>query len=134
MIPSTPQPAFVPRSTIIRAWIPVSVPSERAPIFTSETCAEAGFVAAKSSRLVKTMRTGRLSASVAPAASGSTSANFPPNAPPSGSAITRIRSSGRPNARPSSLRETNEPWVAVETTSVPFGSSHAVATCGSRYA
>ena len=90
MIPSTPQPAFEPRSTIIRASIPVSVPSLRAPILRCVTCADAGFVAWKSSLRVSTSRTGRRSASAAPAASGSTSANLPPNAPPSGSAITRI--------------------------------------------
>jgi hypothetical protein len=28
----------------------------------------------------------------------------------------------------------NEPWVLVETTRVPDGSSHAVHTCGSMYA
>ena len=48
-MPSTPQPAFDPRSTIIRPRMPVSVPSLRAPISSSVTCADAGFVAAKSS-------------------------------------------------------------------------------------
>ena len=128
VIPSTPQPAFEPRSTIIRASIPVSVPSLRAPSRRWVTCADAGFVAWKSSLRVSTRRTGRRSTRAAPAASGSTSANFPPNAPPRGSAITRIRSSGIPNDRASSLRVTNEPCVLVETTRVPDGSSHAVAT------
>ncbi len=134
LIPSTPQPAFDPRSTIMRASIAVSVPSLRAPIFRRVTCAEAGFVAWKSSSRVSARRTGRRSASAAPATSGSMSANFPPNAPPSGSATTLIRSSGSPNARASSFRVTNEPCVEVETTSVPDGSSQAVATCGSMYA
>ena len=133
-MPSTPQPAFEPRSTIIRASIPVSVPSARAPIFRCVTCAEAGFVAWKSSERVSTSRTGRFSASAAPTASGSTSANLPPNAPPSGSAMTRTRSSGRSNARATSRCVTKEPCVLVETTSVPEGSSQAVQTCGSRYA
>ncbi len=127
MAPSTPQSAFEPRSTIIRAEIAVRLPSLRPPTVTSVTCAETGFVARKSSARVNTSRTGRRSASAAPAASGSTSANLPPNAPPRGSAMTRIRSSGRPNAPASSLRVTNDPCVLVETTSVPPGSSHAVA-------
>ena len=59
-IPSTPQPAFEPRSTIIRASIPVKVPSLRAPTFMCVTCAEAGFVAWKSSPRVSTSRTGTL--------------------------------------------------------------------------
>ena len=87
VIPSTPQPAFEPRSTIIRPSIAVNVPSLRAPTLRWDTCAEAGFVAWKSSLRVSTSRTGRRSASAAPAASGSTSANLPPKAPPSGSAI-----------------------------------------------
>ena len=48
--------------------------------------------------------------------------------------MTRMRSSGRSKARASSFRVTNEPWVLVETTSVPDGSSQAVQTCGSMYA
>ena len=133
-MPSTPQPAFEPRSTIMRPRMPVSVPSALAPISSSVTCAEAGFVAAKSSWRVITSRTGRRKASAAPAASGSTSANFPPNAPPSGSAMILILSSGSPNDRASSERLTKEPCVATETTSVPPGSSQAVAACGSMYA
>ena len=54
----------------------------------------AGLVAWKSSARVRTRRTGRPSASVAPATSGSTSPSLPPNAPPSGSATTRTRSRG----------------------------------------
>ena len=50
-MPSTPQPAFEPRSTIILAVIAVSVPSFRAPTLRWETCAEAGLVAWKSSVL-----------------------------------------------------------------------------------
>ena len=108
-MPSTPQPALEPRSTIIRPRMPVSVPSLRAPISSSVTCADAGFVAAKSSWRVITRRTGRRSASAAPPASGSTRANFPPNAPPSGSAMMRILSSGSPNDRASSERLTKLP-------------------------
>ena len=59
MIPSRPQPAFEPRSTIIRPSIAVSVPSARPPIRTCMTCAEAGFVAWKSSARVSATRTGR---------------------------------------------------------------------------
>ena len=133
-MPSTPQPAFDPRSTTIRASIAVSVPSFRPPIVRCVTCADAGLVAWKSSVRVSTRRTGLRSASAAPAASGSTTANFPPKAPPSGSAMTRTRSSGSPYARATSPRVTKEPWVAAETTRSPFGSSQAVATCGSMYA
>ena len=50
MIPSTPQPALDPRSTIMRPSIAVNVPSLRAPIFRCVTWADAGFVAWKSSR------------------------------------------------------------------------------------
>ncbi len=44
-MPSTPQLAFEPRSTIILAVIAVSVPSFRAPSLRWDTCAEAGLVA-----------------------------------------------------------------------------------------
>ena len=58
-MPSTPQPAFEPRSTIMRPSIAVNVPSLRAPTFRCVTWADAGFVAWKSSVRVRTSRTGR---------------------------------------------------------------------------
>ena len=63
------------------------------------------------------------------------SANLPPNAPPSGSAIDADAVERKvEGARELALRVTNAPCVLVETTSVPDGSSHAVQTCGSMYA
>ncbi len=94
----------------------------------------AGLVAAKSSRRVRTRRTGLRRRSAAPATSGSMTTCFPPNAPPSGAAVTRTLDGGRPKIRASSLRVMNVPWVLAITARVPSGSIQAVAACGSRYA
>ena len=127
-----PKSQLPPWSQITRPRTAVSVPSERAPASSSITCPGAGFVAVKSSMRVIARRTGRRSASVAAATSGSTTISLPPNAPPSGAGRTRMRSSGRPSRSARLWRVGKAPCVLVLTTSSPSGSSHAVAVCGSR--
>ena len=76
----------------------MNVPSAAAPASSSMISAGAGFAAAMSSLRVSVSRTGLRTASAAPATSGSSSENLPPNDPPSAVPRTRTRSTGRPNS------------------------------------
>ena len=107
-------------------------PSRVAPIRTSATVAWAGFVEAKSSRRVSTSRTGARSASAAPATSGSITVCFEPNPPPTGAPVTGTFAIGSPKIAARLFRVANSACVLAVTASVPSGSTHAVAECGSR--
>ena len=131
-IVSTPISPSPPRSPTIRPRIPVNTPERVTPSSRSISCPGAGLAAAKSSVRPKTIRTGRRSFSAAAAASGSEIISLPPNAPPSGSALTRTRSSDSPSISAIPWRTMNAPWVEACTTSVPSGSRNASADCGSR--
>ena len=135
MIPSTPQPAFEPRSTIIRASIPVSVPSLRAPTRRCVTCAEAGFVAWKSS-LAREREADR----PAERERRSRRERLHQRELAAERAAERLGDDANPLERkPERARELppasrTSPACWWRRRACPIGSSHAVATCGSMYA
>ena len=81
---------------------------------------------------MKASRTGRPTASAAPAVSGSISPNFPPNPPPTAIGTMRTRSCGRPSVCATTVRVRKMPCVLAWITTPPSPSGAAVQVCGSR--
>ena len=125
-------PGNAPASKITRARSAVSVPSRLAPVVSSTMAGGAGVVARNSSLRDMTIETGRCTATVRAAASGSSRTNLPPKPPPIGIATTRTRCSGTPSARATCERVKNSACVLVHTVICPTGSMLATAARGSR--